>query len=363
MADDSDDKTEEPTQKRITDSRKEGQVGKSQDLSASLILLCGVIFLWYLGPWIEDTIGSAIVRIITEEIPNTLAPEAQDIDGILITALEFCAYAVAPFLSLIVMVAVIVNVYMVGLTISWETLEIKFDKLNPVNGIKQLFSAKKFVMLLMNMAKILVIMLVAYHFFAGIYGDSVVLSFLEHRSILKYVIENVWEIAFRMALVLFILGIVDFIYQKWKHNESLKMSKQEVKDEHKNAEGDPEVKGKRRQKMFELAQQRMMQEVPDAEVVVRNPTHYAVALRYKPDMQAPEVVAKGKNNIAMKIIEQAKDANVPVWQEPWLARQLYQLELGDTVPPELFQAVADILAHVLDESKRAAFKNKKPPAA
>ena len=363
MADDSDDKTEEPTQKRLTDARKEGQVGKSGDLSASVILLSGVILLWYLGPWIENTVSSAIVRIITEEIPNTLAPEAQDIDKILIMALEFCGYAVMPFLGVILVVAVIINVYMVGLAVSWDTLEIKFDKLNPVNGLKQLFSAKKVVMLLMNLAKILVIMAVAYDFLSGIYGDSVVLSFLEHRSILKYVIENVWEIAFRMALVLFILGVIDYIYQKWKHNESLKMSKQEVKDENKNAEGDPEIKSKRRQKMYEMAQQRMMQEVPDAEVVVRNPTHYAVALRYKPDMQAPEIVAKGKNNIAMKIIEQAKEANVPVWQEPWLARQLYKMELGDTVPPELFQAVADILAHVLNEDKRAAFKNRKPPAA
>ncbi len=363
MADDSDDKTEEPTQKRLTDARKEGQVGKSQDLSASVILLFGVILLWYVGPWIEDTVGSAIVRIISEDIPNTLAPEAQDIDGILILALQFCAYSVLPFLLLIVLVAIIVNVYMVGFTISWETLEIKFDKLNPVNGIKQLFSAKKFVMLLMNMAKILVILFVAYDFVSGIYGDSMVLSFLEHRSILKYVIENVWDIAFRMALVLFLLGIIDYVYQKWKHNESLKMSKQEVKDENKNQEGDPQIKSKRRQKMYEMAQKRMMQEVPDAEVVVRNPTHYAVALKYKPEMKAPEVVAKGKNEIAMKIIEQAKAANVPVWQEPWLARQLYKLELGDTVPPELFQAVADILAHVLTEDKRAAFKNKKPPAA
>ncbi len=363
MADDADDKTEEPTQKRTADARKEGQVGKSQDLSASIILLAGVIFLWFLGPWMEDTMGSAIVRIIGEEVPNTLAPEAQDIDGILIMSLEYCAYAVAPFLFMIVTAAIGINVYMVGFTISWEALEIKFDKLNPINGIKQLFSAKKFVMLLMNMSKILLLMIVAYDFLSGIYGDSVVLSFLEHRAILKYVVGNLWDIAFRMALVLFILGIIDFIYQKWKHNESLKMSKQEVKDEHKNAEGDPEVKNKRRQKMYELGQQRMMQEVPEAEVVVRNPTHYAVALKFKPEMQAPEVVAKGKNEIAMKIIDHAKEANVPVWQEPWLARQLYQLDLGDTVPPELFQAVADILAHVLDEEKRASFKNKKPPAA
>ncbi len=279
------------------------------------------------------------------------------------TALQFCAYAVSPFLILVVLFAIIVNVYMVGLHISWDAIKFKLEALNPINGVKQLFSAKKLIMLLMNIAKIILIMVIAYDFISGIYGDSIVLYFLDTRACLKYVLENVWEIAFRLALILFILGIIDYIYQKWKHKDSLKMSKQEVKDEHKNAEGDPKMKGKRLQKMYELAKQRMMQEVPNAEVVVRNPTHYAVALKYKPDMNAPEVVAKGKNNIAMKIIEQAKAANVPVWQEPWLARQLYQLELGDAVPPELFQAVADILAHVLDENKRAAFKNRKPPAA
>ena len=294
MADDSDDKTEEPTQKRLQDARKEGQVAKSQDFSASIILLCGVIFLWYIAPWMEECLGSAIVRIFSEEIPNSMPPEAQEIDNIMIMALEYCAYTVAPFLVLILMIGIIANVYMVGFSFSWEILEIKFDKLNPVNGLKQLFGAQKFVMLLMGLAKIAVIIVVAYHFLSGIYGDSVVLSFLKHRQILKYVLENVWEIAFRMALVLFILGIIDLFYQKWKHNEKLKMSKQEVKDEHKMQEGDPEIKSKRRQKMYELGQQRMMQEVPEAEVVVRNPTHYAVALKFKPEMPAPEVCRKRK---------------------------------------------------------------------
>lgn len=363
MADDDTEKSEEPTERRLNEARNKGQTAKSEDLNAGVLLFFAIIMLWYLGSWMQECLTSSMYRFIHEEIPNTLPPEPQTVDRILLLVLQYVSYTTAPFVLSLFVIAIIVNIYQVGLNISAEPLELDFNKLNPVKGLTNLFGMQKLVKLLMGFGKVVMVLVVAYHFLSGVYGESAVMYSLMPRQIFIYGADLVWTLAFRIAAILFILAVADTIYQKHKFSEDMKMSKQEVKDENRNSEGDPAVKSKRMQKMMELARQRMMQEIPEAEVVVRNPTHYAVALKFKPEMSAPEVVAKGKNNMAMKIIDLAKEANVPVWQEPWLARKLYEFEVGEPIPPELFQAVADILAHVMDKEKQSKFANMSNGAA
>jgi flagellar biosynthetic protein FlhB len=179
---------------------------------------------------------------------------------------------------------------------------------------------------------------------------------METEGNLVYIVDRVLNLARNLALILLALGIVDFYYQKRKHHTDLKMTKQEVKEEYKQSEGNPEIKQKIRQKQREAAIKRMMGEVPQAEVVVKNPTHFAVAISYKPGMERPVVVAKGQDKLAFKIIEVARQAGVPTWENPPLARQLYKMvEVGGAIPEELFEAVAGILAAVLDAEKKKRY--------
>lgn len=366
MAAEDEGKTEEPTQKKLDEARKEGNFAKSQDLSSATILLFGVIMLWFLGSRIYDRLAGAMIRFMEDELPFSLPPDPvspkvawEDILPLWEKMLDYALSAILPFALSIVVVGILINIYEVGVQISFTPLEPKFNKLNPVSGVKQLFSAKKIVMLLMNLGKILLVLGVAIPMIITNFGDSRMLMAMELPASFVFITEEIWTLALRMALVMFVLAIVDLLYQRHKHKDELKMSKDEVKDERRNMEGDPKVKQKRMQIMMEMARKRMMQEIPEAEVVVRNPTHYAVALKFKPDMLAPEVVAKGKDKIALKIIELANQAGVPTWQEPWLARELFKnCELGDRIPAELFKAVADILAHVMDKEKKASFRNQ-----
>jgi len=357
-------KTEDATPHQRQKARGEGDVAKSQDLGAATILFFGMVMLSFLGDWINEYLAAAMYRFIAIEIPDSLPPDGKAIVPYLLHGLYYIFYAVLPFILVVFVVAIAVNVYQVGLVITFKPLTPDFTKLNPVNGLKQLFSMQKIVMLLMNLGKVIVILGISYPVIASNFGDTVVLMDMLIRPAMHYATSEIWSLAIKIASVLFVLAIFDLMYKKHKHNDKLKMSKEDVKDERRNMEGDPKVKQKRFEKMVEMARQRMMQEIPEAEVVVRNPTHYAIALKFKPEMHAPEVVAKGKNKIAEKIIELAKEAGVPTWQEPWLARELYKsCEIGDTIPPELFQAVADILAHVMDKDKRAGYKNRASGAA
>lgn len=365
MAAEDDGKTEDATDRKREEARKEGNVAKSQDLGAATVLFSAVVMLWFLGGWMEKCMTAAMYRFISEDLAFSLPPpDPKGVCGWLYMSIEYIFYAIFPFMIVLFVVAVAVNIYQVGLEVSFKPLTPDFTKLNPVNGAKQLFSKKKIVMLLMNLGKVTMVLLVAWPFLASNFGDSTLLMHLMPAASKVFTADEIWGMAVRIAAVLLILSIVDLFYQRHKHRDTLKMSKDEVKDERRNMEGDPKVKQKRFEKMVELARQRMMQEIPEAEVVVRNPTHFAVALKFKPEMPAPEVVAKGKNKIAEKIIEKAREAGVPTWQEPWLARELYKrCEVGDSIPPELFQAVADILAHVMDKNKRASYQNASGGAA
>lgn len=232
--------------------------------------------------------------------------------------------------------------------ISTKPLQPKFSKLNPVSGMKKLFSKEKIVELIKSIAKIILIMAVVYNTIKGDWVYLVKFYQMPLTQAIELIGSIVINMGLKISLVFMVIAFADLFYQRWKFHEDIKMSKQEVKDEYKNAEGDPQIKGKIRQKMREASQRRMMQDVPKADVVITNPTHYAVAIRYDANEgSAPKVLAKGADFVAQKIKEIARENNVEIVENKPLARMLYaNVEIGQEVPPELYQSVAEVLALV-----------------
>ncbi len=346
-------KTEQPTAKKRSDARKKGNVPKSKDLSSAVQLLGAVTILKYIGPWMANQMFVFTNKMLSEEMPLRPVPEGKEIIPYVLVWMSRLGLIVMPFVLMVAAIALVAGILQVGFLFTTEPLKLNFNKFNPVAGLKRLFALKNIVMLIMNMAKLLVIMPVAWYTVFTEAKNVMVMYSMETAGSYLYMTERILSLAQLLAILLLILGFIDFIYQKYKNTKDLKMTKQEIKEEFKQMEGDPKVKQKRRQKQMEAAMQRMMSEVPQAEVVVRNPTHFAVAISYKPGMAAPVVVAKGKDKIAEKIIEAAREAGVPLVENPPLARQLYRsAEIGDHIPEELFATVAEILATVMNEDKK-----------
>lgn len=345
-------KTEEPTGKRKTDARKDGQVAKSKELynGVSLLFLFLMVKIWI------GNIGNSLLQIfpaIYNKIPDAVVTYAGEfsyatIYGLLRGGLIRMTVILLPVFILGAAIAFVVDLLQVKWAPTRKPLQPKFSKLNPVKGFGRLFSKDKIMELLKSVVKILMISYVAYttlknevDIVYSIYGMSVG----EGLAWLGRVLSNM---GIKIAMFYLIIGFIDLAYEKHKHHEELKMTKQEVKDEYKNAEGDPQVKAQIRQKMMQASMRRMMQAVPKADVVITNPTHYAVAIQYDAEKYAaPVVLAKGEDYLALKIKEKAKECNIEIVENKPLARMLYaNVEIGELVPPELYQAVAEVLAMV-----------------
>lgn len=345
-------KTEEPTGKRRTDARKEGQVAKSKELynGISLLFLFLVVKL-YIGHVGNSLLG--IFPTIYNKIPDMVVTYAGEfsyltIFGILRGALGRLVIIVLPIFILGAVIAFVVDLLQVKWAPTKKPLQPKFSKLNPAKGLGKLFSKSKLVELLKSVVKILLVSYVAYDTIkdeVGVIFSLYNMSLLQSVQWLGSVLSNM---GLKIAAFYLIIGAVDLFYEKHKHHEELKMTKQEVKDEMKNAEGDPKVKAQLRQKMLQASMRRMMQSVPKADVVITNPTHYAVAIKYDAEKYAaPMVLAKGEDYLAQKIKEKAKESNIEIVENKPLARMLYaNVEVGELVPPELYQAVAEVLAMV-----------------
>ena len=232
--------------------------------------------------------------------------------------------------------------------VSGESLRPKFSRINPLEGIKRLFSLRSVVEALKGLLKILILLFLIYRFLAGVVDVFPKLMFTDLTSGCAYLLDLAFQMAMQIALAYVVLAAADFFYQWWDYERQIKMSKQEIKEEFKQMEGDPQVKGKIKQLQRQMAQSRMMQKVPGADVVIRNPTHFAVALRYKPDQDtAPLVLAKGQDAVALRIVKVAEEAQVAVVENVPLARALYATtEIGQEIPPELYNAVAEVLVYL-----------------
>jgi flagellar biosynthetic protein FlhB len=253
-----------------------------------------------------------------------------------------------PFFLIGVVIAVVVGIMQVGWKVSFKPMEPKLSKFNPISGFKRIFSKESLFNLVMAVVKITVIGLIAYFSIRNKADDLFILYEISLNQAIALMGNIILNTGLRISLVYLVVGLIDYVYQKHKFSEDMKMTKQEVKDEYKNTEGDPQIKGQQRRKMQEASQRRMMKDVPKADVVITNPTHFAVALRYDADAgKAPVVVAKGEDYLALKIKEAAKENNVEIVENKPLARMLYHnVDIGAEIPPELYQAVAEVLATV-----------------
>lgn len=345
-------KTEEPTQKKLTDARKEGQVAKSQELSHAINLVVVFVLLRIVGFYM----GTRFMEMFTwvyEGIPSTIVQTGGNL-----SVRDFCNYINRCALQLLLIllpvlltgftVSVIVNLVQVKWAPTAKPLAPKFNKLSPLSGVKRLFSMEKLFELLKSVVKIFVIGYMAYITLRDKVGMILLLENISLKEGVGLVLETVLDMGFRIAILYIVVGVADYAYRKWKFHKDMMMTKQEVKDEYKNSEGDPQIKGKIRQKMREVSQRRMMQAIPQADVVITNPTHFAVALKYDLEIAtAPIVVAKGADLLAQKIKDIARENEVEIVENKPLARMIYHnVELGSMIPPELYQAVAEVLAFV-----------------
>ena len=347
-------KTEEPTAKKRADARKKGQVGRSQELNTAFVLLIGFFSLKLL--W--DSIYLAIASYTTYVFANLNQPvDTENIVRLFIGIMEILAKTALPIMLFIMLIGLAVNFFQVGLNFNTEAIEFKLDKLNPINGFGRIFSKRSLVELAKSFFKILVIGFFLYRFIHEQIIAMPQFMFFDLTTSLALVAEIIFRMAFIVIGVIMIMAVADYGYQNWQTTQDLKMTKQEVKDEMKQTEGDPQIKGKIRQKQRQMAMARMMKEVPKADVIITNPTHNAVALAYEKGMVAPTVLAKGQDLVAQRIKELGREARVPIVENKPLARTLYAaVQVGDAVPQELYQAVAEVLAYVyrLKHARRGA---------
>ena len=345
-------KTEPATPKKLEDARKDGKVAKSKEMNNAITLLgLFVVLRVFLG-----NMGTQFLNLF-EIIYNQLSDFSTLYNGALPFAtihqifrmvLTDILQMLLPFLVVSFLIAFVVDLVQVKWRPTAKPLQPKFNKLNPISGFKRIFSANSLMELLKSIAKIGIIVYVAYSFLKDKISEIFLLYDIGLNQAIGLIGETVTDLGIRISAVYMIIAFLDFAYQKHKFKEDMKMTKQEVKDEYKNQEGDPQIKGKQRQRMQEASRRRMMQQLPEADVVITNPTHYAVAIKYDPDKyDAPYVLAKGEDYLAQKIKEIARENNVEIVENKPLARMLYaNVDIGGLVPPELYQAVAEVLAFV-----------------
>ncbi len=345
-------KTEQPTAKKLDDARKEGQVAKSKEIGNAFSLLAlFLVMKLYLG-----IMGNAFLRgfhTVYNQIPDIIKMYEGELPiasiYILIrTMMLQLIIIIAPILLVALAVAIICDAVQVKWRPTSKPLKPKFSKLNPIKGMQRIFSANSIVELLKSLAKLAVIGYVVYSYLQNRLSQVLILYDISLNQAIALIGEIVVDLGIRIAAVYMVIAFLDYAYQKWKFKEEMKMTKQEVKDEYKNQEGDPQIKGKQKQRMREASMRRMMQQLPEADVVITNPTHYAVAIKYDPDKyDAPYVLAKGENHLAQRIKDVAKENDIEIVENKPLARMLYaNVEIGELIPPELYQAVAEVLAFV-----------------
>ena len=337
-------KTEEPTPKKRADARKKGQVAKSQELNTAFVLLAGFLILKILWEYLYVNVAEYTVYLYSHITQNM---STEGITELFIGIMILLAKTVLPVMFAILIIGLGINVFQVGLMLSTEKLEPKLSNLNPINGFGRIFSKRSLVELFKSIFKIIVIGYFLYLYLKDQIPLVPQFIFFDLPHSLATIADIIFTMAFQVIGVIMIMAAADYAYQQWQTTQDLKMSKQEVKDEFKQMEGDPQIKGKIKQKQRQMAMQRMMSEVPKADVIVTNPTHLAVALSYKKGMIAPLVLAKGQDLVAEKIKEIAREHHILIVENKPVARALYEaVEVGGIVPAELYQAVAEILAYV-----------------
>jgi flagellar biosynthetic protein FlhB len=345
-------KTEQPTSKKLNEARSKGQIPKSSELNASVVILVGGVVTYTASKAIPGRFKMLLEELWGQGF-HTAFESSFNADMFLSVSSHFMVM-VAPILAACILASVAINVAQAkGVHFSWEAVQPTFSKLNPASGFKRLFSLRSFLELVKSILKFIVISTTAY---------AVYMS--EHETVMNLMVGDLGltigtlgsmslRIVLRVGGIMLFFSLLDYYYQKWQHIRDLRMTKQEVKEEHKQSEGNPQIKSRIRSIQRSLARQRMMANIPKASVVITNPTHFAVALQYDSQMEAPKVLARGADFLARKIIKTARRHGVPVVQNPPLARALYrQVKLEEAIPANLYKAVAKVLAYIYQQKHK-----------
>jgi flagellar biosynthetic protein FlhB len=359
---DSGEKTEEPTAKKLSEARKKGQIARSKDLGTMFVLVGSAAALLLMGNSLVEGLSVMMKRLFSLN-----RREAMDSHALYQVASDGVSAILVPFLwihIIIVVAAFIGNTLLGGMSFSWEAMAPKASKLSPIAGFKRMFGVQAYVELIKSILKFFVIFISAYLLLSSLFGQIINLSTENIPHNFAHAVSLLLWMFLALALSIGIIVVIDAPYQVWNHNRQLKMTKQEIKDEMKNSEGSPETKGRIRRAQYEMSQRRMMQEVPNSDVVITNPTHYSVALKYDAEIGgAPILVAKGIDEMALHIRTIAKEHNVEIVASPALARSLYYTaEPNEEIPEQLFAAVAQILAFIFQLSAHKKGKARRPKA-
>lgn len=358
MADE--EKTEDPTAKRTEDSRKKGQIARSRELSTVLVLIFSAVTLYLLAA----SMGKMMLKIM-KRFFDLSHDEAWDYTHMLASlpwVMDVISVPMLTFLLIVAAAGVYGSIAMGGYNFTWYTASFRAENLSPINGLKRMFGINGLVELLKAIAKFGIVAVITYVMLLFYMEEALHLDQELFPGSLFHALELIGWTFIIICCALIPIALVDIPYQSYTHNEQMKMSKQEVKDERKNAEGDPQVKGRIRRLQYQAAARRMMQEVPKADVVVTNPTHYSVALKYDQEgHRAPYVVAKGTDELALHIRKIAEGNDVPMLASPALTRAIYySTEIDEEIPEKLFQAVAQVLAYVYQLQRFKSGRGHRP---
>jgi flagellar biosynthetic protein FlhB len=338
-------KTEPATPKKREDARKKGQIANSREVPSVLVLLSALTVFYFAGSWMLSQI-TGIMETVFEQF-SYFDMGAQNVHTLFWFLYQKVVTILAPLIAVVAVAGIVGNVAQFGLLFSAEPLTPKLGKLNPLKGLKRLVSLRSGVELGKAILKVIIIGGVAYVMIRGEVDQIPALVSLSVSSLLDYMGHVALKLGFNTCLVLVVLAVIDLVFQRWQHERDLRMTKQEVKDEFRQREGDPMVRSRIRTIQREMAMQRMMDAVPDATVVITNPTHLAVALKFDRSMQAPMLVAKGAGHLAERIKAIAIEHDVPIIEQKPLARALFKtVEIEQYIPGDLYHAVAEILAYV-----------------
>lgn len=340
-------KTEKATPKKRQDSRKKGQVLKSQDVTSAFVLLAIFLYLLFAG----SSMREKLLSFFRETFTHTILVETITVKSVMEIfkdVLIEMAIIVVPILMVAVIAAIMANFFQFGLLFTTEPLKMDLKKIDPIKGMKRIFSMRAIIELIKSILKISFIGTVTTVIIVTNIEDVLSLSFKTPGDTLVTIAKLTVLMGIAASLVLAVIAVLDYFYQRYDYEKNLRMSKKDIKDEHKNTEGDPLIKSKIKQRQREMAMRRMMQEIPNADVVITNPTHFAIALKYDDEtMEAPKVVAKGVDHVAQKIKLIAKENGVVMVENRPLARAMYdQVQIGQRIPDEFFKAVAEVLAYV-----------------
>ena len=355
MSEDKDSKTEDATPKRRQEARQKGQILKSKEVNTAVLILMSAYALNWSGGFMYRTIFKYIQMTYFEMPWIAEGFTKANLYNYGIKSVQIMAMMLGPIFAIVFISALLVELVQVGILISGKPLKPQLERIHPIKGFKRVFSLKSIVELVKSTVKTII---VGYIVFTTIrdYLPMIIYS-LKNPVANALVIAGtlIITIAKKTAAAMLVVAFIDYFYQRWEFEKGLRMSKQEVKDEYKQTEGDPLIKGKQKQKMRQMSMGQVQQAVPDASAVVTNPTHYAVGIRYEDGMEAPKVVAKGRDELAIFIKEVAKEHDIPIFEDPPLARGLYgSCELGEFIHPDFFMAIAKIIAFLMKQGGKIA---------